>query len=541
PNGKDQNLVCYQEDPTQQQLLLADKELAVLLYEVAAAHPNEPSSPHLIVSLDCCHSGSGTRDGLSEPHIKERTTIIKRPKSWEEAHKYNQLRPLASYLDGYFIGKDTTLPIAKHILLSACTSIQTAGDTTDGGIFTTSLLNTLKSGKGQLNYADVFVRTRAHVRNARKEQLPQFETIGGFDPHTKFLTGTPLGTPDQYELYYRDDTWFIKCGAIHGLPARPKNPIAVSIFSLTSTDNLLGNAHITLVGAQESSCQLNPDLQLDPQLNYQSSVCYLALPPTYVKLSGIPSAIQTLTASWEESKGLKWIHADKLESGSVPPFAVHATDDQYLINDEYNQRQVLSIPQQPNGARLTLHALNKMLRWERILALDNPKSSIRDRVQFSMDVLLNNHKKENYQNKSITLTHSSTDFLEKGGALFAGFMPQVEVTDTSQQLFFYLFHLRNNYSIECYEGETSFRPFEHPNKATVKIPLFKQPKGWGLSPDEKETFSFFKLIVTTEKLDYYQLLQSGLSGDRDTGWIWAPVGVSDEWFSATMKVTLRRD
>ena len=35
---------------------LADKELSLLLAEVAA------NGPHVVVILDCCHSGGGTRD-----------------------------------------------------------------------------------------------------------------------------------------------------------------------------------------------------------------------------------------------------------------------------------------------------------------------------------------------------------------------------------------------------------------------------------------------------------------------------------------------
>ena len=40
---------------------IADKELAVLIAEVAAR------GPHVVVLLDCCHSGSGTRDAAATP------------------------------------------------------------------------------------------------------------------------------------------------------------------------------------------------------------------------------------------------------------------------------------------------------------------------------------------------------------------------------------------------------------------------------------------------------------------------------------------
>ncbi|MFK7732941.1 MAG: caspase family protein, partial [Pseudomonadales bacterium] len=51
PDGKDEGLVCY-DSRKNGQYDLADKELAVLLAEVAA------QNPHITVLLDCCHSGS---------------------------------------------------------------------------------------------------------------------------------------------------------------------------------------------------------------------------------------------------------------------------------------------------------------------------------------------------------------------------------------------------------------------------------------------------------------------------------------------------
>ena len=63
-------------------------------------------------------------------------------------------------------------------------------------------------------------------------------------------------------------------------------------------------------------------------------------------------------------------------------------------------------------------------------------------------------------------------------------------------------------------------------------------EGWGLGPGDKAVHSYFKLFVTTEELDYQQLLQSGLGGDRAVNWNWKPIGVSDEWCTHTMKIQL---
>ena len=62
-NGKDQTLICHDSRKSGADHL-ADKELAVLLQEVATEyvdHSRKEGTPHIVVTLDCCHSGSGTR------------------------------------------------------------------------------------------------------------------------------------------------------------------------------------------------------------------------------------------------------------------------------------------------------------------------------------------------------------------------------------------------------------------------------------------------------------------------------------------------
>ena len=56
PDRLNETLVCYDSrEPGGWDL--ADKELAKLIHEVSR------KNPHTVLILDCCHSGSGTRDG----------------------------------------------------------------------------------------------------------------------------------------------------------------------------------------------------------------------------------------------------------------------------------------------------------------------------------------------------------------------------------------------------------------------------------------------------------------------------------------------
>jgi hypothetical protein len=53
---------------------LADKELAKLIAEVA------DKNPHICVILDCCHSGSGTKDPLQDVSARQ-APADERPRS----------------------------------------------------------------------------------------------------------------------------------------------------------------------------------------------------------------------------------------------------------------------------------------------------------------------------------------------------------------------------------------------------------------------------------------------------------------------------
>jgi uncharacterized caspase-like protein len=78
PDGKDEGLVCS-DSRRPGGYDLADKELAVLIAEVAA------TGAHVAVLFDCCHSGSGTREVTTRRGLKPRLT-----------HEVTTERPLES-------------------------------------------------------------------------------------------------------------------------------------------------------------------------------------------------------------------------------------------------------------------------------------------------------------------------------------------------------------------------------------------------------------------------------------------------------------
>lgn len=189
PEGKDETLVCY-DSRTGSGFDLADKELAMLLWEVSR------KNPHIVVSLDCCHSGTGTRDKNDESNLAAvRHTRGRRFKS--------SPRPLASYMDGCYEQMERIrIPQSKHVLLAACDPTQLAWETKDHrGLFSVSMLETLSGSGPGITYADLFLRSRSAMEKYTSNQTPQLEMYLGALPYTRFLDGQSMAVIPGNEIH----------------------------------------------------------------------------------------------------------------------------------------------------------------------------------------------------------------------------------------------------------------------------------------------------------------------------------------------------
>lgn len=305
PDHMDETLVCYDS----RQLDgwdLADKELAYLIHEVAA------NNPHMVVILDCCHSGSGTRDVSMATSVR-----------WAPADRRE--RSVDAFLftrdmQGASRGADSKtqpidwkdLPEGRHILIAACRDDETAkeyySDEKPWGALSFFLRNTLESANGPLTYRDLFKQVQSRVRSNLYNQSPQLEASQSEDLDLPFLGGALLPRPENFTLTFDGNDWMLDAGSIYGIPAPLGNettqlvvfPLDAQANDLLDISKSLGQVEVVQVFPQSSRLRVL-DFEPDQAKTYKAVVVTLPLPLLEVKLEGDASALQTIREAMQAS------------------------------------------------------------------------------------------------------------------------------------------------------------------------------------------------------------------------------------------------
>lgn len=297
PDRRNETLVLW-DSRTEGGWDLADKELAALLTRVAAP------GPHVLVVLDCCHSGSGTRAVLEDGIASRRAPADTRT------------RPLASYLvdlarlddivdagpsvRSALGGSGWSTPRARHVLLAGCLSNETSKEIrVDGvprGAMSAALESTLRASGRTSTYREIHREVSAAVRTSVRQQSPQLETSSAVELDEPFLGGAIVDVPRWFVVTRTGADWVMDGGSVHGIlapvrggsgaPAQPGQPVRPAATTVAITDtagSVVGTADVTAVRAGESTLTVTSG-SLDPARSYRATVTATPAPPLLVRL-----------------------------------------------------------------------------------------------------------------------------------------------------------------------------------------------------------------------------------------------------------------
>jgi pimeloyl-ACP methyl ester carboxylesterase/extradiol dioxygenase family protein len=373
PSGVDECLVLYDSMP--KGLLLADKELAVLIGEVAQR------DVHVTFVLDACHSGSITRSVDAFSGFQSRMV----PSDDTAAPSM-----LDSYLDGHYTqrlkrGESLRTAPGRHMLLAACARDQEAKESPKDqrGVFSATLMDVLESTGGKLSYADLFVRCRAAVRKRAVDQEPQFEAIGRFDAWSGFLGGAAGSRSLRHSVFFDDKAkaWKVDAGAIHGLDDAGDRPVGLALYDEADLSQVASTAHAVEVGAQESTVVFDDAAAPAAETRFRAAITSLPTPPLLVHCAAEP-ALRTVWQVALDGDGAPLAASGVLltEATEGVSYALVADGGVLKLQQRASGEDLLTEPLNPAdpaaAAKRLLYALRSVAQWERLLSLQNRGTQI---------------------------------------------------------------------------------------------------------------------------------------------------------------------
>ena len=368
PTRQNETLVCLdsrdQSKPDARDLI--DKELAYLLWD-ALANKNV----HAVIIMDCCHSGNNTR-GMSED-IRSRYVVPSKTKI-----------PFNKYL-GFEAGNfyeikngKANIKIARYVHLAAAMDAEKAQESTDGGLFTSKLIEVLRSGGTAKSYRELMKTVGTTVRTRNNQQNPVAFALNDEDLDQQFLGAGIIPYKQSFEVrYYADRTnpqWRMYGGAIQGIVA------SVADAKTTVLINGSGNeVEVKEVFPSYSILDENGMNGFDKNdESYRASIARLAKKPLYIGISDELLADEKLLNNLHDAYKQKQfihfvIHFEK--QAENPDYYIH------LLADAQIKNYVLTLPdnriplfKREKDAITFLNNLEKVGKWVNVSGIVNTNS-----------------------------------------------------------------------------------------------------------------------------------------------------------------------
>ena len=533
PDHMNETLVCW-DSREMGSRDLADKELAYLIYKLSQVNPQ------IVLVMDCCHSGSGTRDVKGVPSKGVRhAPADRRARVMDEfifKDDLTYLRLLADHQQGGIkqpfkaIQSGWSLPVGRHILLAGCQDAELASEyTRDGntrGAFSYFLLDTLTKTNGSLTYRELFKRANALVRSQIKDQSPQLEAIVAEDLERPFL-GFPgeaaiASRPPYFTLSCdTQQIWGIDGGAVHGLPPTGGEPVTLSLYpqganaeQMRNLSAAVGEIEITGVMPGRSTVRFvrEPD-GLMPETVWNAVVISLPMPPLGVYLDGDESAIARVRAGLAEVDGNPSIYVSEVGDRTQATYRVFAEEGQYSITKPMDNRPLVESIRwnHVTDGKTVVQYLEHMARWRTIAELTS---------QTTVDLSSNSVEMHIFQTgQEVTTPQILQEYAPDGS--FPIFQLKL-VNTTHQRLYCSLLDLTEEYSVSApffgpagggwIEPQSElWAQIYNPRSRTLtdKIPTLIQPKLWEQGITEYQ--DILKLIVSTTEFDATLLSQGKLN------------------------------
>ncbi|MFM8448543.1 MAG: caspase family protein [Haliscomenobacter sp.] len=367
-NGLNETTLCADSTLQDGSKDLIDKEWSWLIFQATKG-----KMVHFLAVMDCCHSGSNTRNGNLPVGIRQ-------------VQPRNLARPIGDYLGADDYVKDAqgkySAPKASHLSFGACRSFQTAKEIAVGGqirgAFTLSLVEALEYAQDTPSYADLEGLVARKIANRTFDQLPQLDAVAGADSKQPFLGGAMAPRQHYYVSWNeRSQRWELDAGFIHGISTSPVS----SQLTLIGLPNQLRIKTVlpaaTIVEGMDG---------LDTSRFYAATVSGGAAGAQSVAPApgSKEASVQRLQIALQNAPSpyVQW------ESNPAnATYWVHIKNGKYLLSLAGSDQPLFNpIPITDNLSDETLwKEVHAVLQWQHVSNLENPRSGIRNE-EFSIEL-----------------------------------------------------------------------------------------------------------------------------------------------------------
>lgn len=508
---REETLVCHDSRNYKQKGLdLADKELAILIEELA------DKGVHVVIILDCCHSGSGTRSTAEDSE----DVTIKEVEDRDPIYSINR-----RYLDNYYeqmleAGKEPTVPRKSHILLSGCKrnqyskEIKVSSKGTKRGAFTLHLEQTLQEYGTQISYANLYSAVysdllQADFQDIHSPQHPQFEPYGTFDTQDFFLQGIPASAQATLRKVRLTEggTWVVDFGFAMALPTKFKQEIRFALYDAPQQGQFLGYATAARVKLNETDIILESPALLAGRQDCWARPINLLNERCKVRVTGDKALVKDFKATLSNSQSAYVETSKALFVGA--PLKVHFDANEYQISYLRKRIPHRLVVGEAN-AQDAVDALERVARWDALLHASNANTGISD-DEFEFYFVEGHQasgtapkKPKSWKNQNIErhkIKSKKAKYYADYEKLWDVPYALVAKNTGNRKLFFTLFYFGSDYGIAS--------PLPQEPMPANSTPLIFHDRLF--PPDKGNEVFYFKLVVSTKEIKPYLYKQSGFS------------------------------
>lgn len=374
---------------------LIDKELAYLLWNAThdkTSYKKGEKSVHTLLIMDCCHSGDNVRG--DSPVRSRMETPNPTPTSLKDYAGYPEPLDKGSAVnsDQKFLHALEQWRSARYVHLAAARESETAKETMledrSSGVFTYSLLKTLRSGGLQLSYDQLLERIKVMVRNRVDEQIPILFATEPKDAALSFMGGNLKEPVKEYVVAYdrNQGLWTMNAGANAGIVPSDERlgKTILKVWRRAEPDKSREVEVLAVRGAESDLDGSSFGSKDHEHEDWVASVLHMAAPTIKVYID------KSITAN-ERKKLLKEVPGDEIPTYEFVDKEDEATFITYQIDGEFvltKKESNVPVFRRNKNARVFLTALQSVGQWLRVLEMENPQTTIvREDIDVSAEIV----------------------------------------------------------------------------------------------------------------------------------------------------------